>query len=203
MRFMMKKLTIFAGASVFVLAAAAYAAPMMGKMKMDVNGDGNVTQAEAASVADARFAKMDADGNGMIDQTDKAARVKARFADIDADKNGAVTEAEFIAADAARQEKRMARRAENGDSRERRSGRGDRGRGGRSEFGSDVGRWGQADSNGDKAISRAEFDAAGQARFAAKDKDSDGILTKAEIQSARQEMRGAGRGKRGAGTDAG
>ncbi len=197
----MKKLTIFATASVFVCAAAAYAAPMMGKVKIDVNGDGNITKEEAASVADARFAKMDADGNGMIDQSDKAARVKARFAEMDADKNGAVSEAEFIAADAARQEKRMARKAETGDRGERRGGRGQGGRG--QGVGGDVGRWGQADSNGDKAISRAEYDAAGQARFAAKDKDSDGILSRAEIQSARQEMRGARRGKRGAVSDAG
>jgi hypothetical protein len=185
----MKKLTIFAGTSAMILAAAAYAMPGDGKLKMDVNGNGTVTKAEATTVANARFAKMDADGNGSIDAADKAARVKARFAKMDTDGNGAVTEAEFMAADAARMQDRLQHKAAMGE-------RGDGGRGGhrggrhgRGGHMGSVGNWGQADIDGDKAISRTEYDKATQARFAAKDKDNNGEISNAEMQSARQEMR--------------
>ena len=188
----MKKITLFAGASALILAAAAYAAPMAGKMKMDADGNGSVTKSEATSVSDERFAKMDADSNGQIDQADKLARVKARFAKMDADNNGAVTEVEFVAANAARMEKRMQRKASDGDGRGGHRG----GRHGRGGADGGVGKWGKADTNGDKAISRAEYDAAQQARFAAKDADNDGVITAEESKNARQEMRSKWRAKR-------
>ena len=201
----MKKIAIIAGASALMLAAAAYAAPIAGKMKMDADGNGSVTKAEAASGSDARFAKMDADGNGQVDQADKIARVKARFAKMDSDNNGAVTEAEFIAADAARKEMRMQRKGDGGEGRGGPHGRGDRGHGGGHGGGRDggVGKWGQADTNGDKAISRAEYDAAQQARFAAKDINNDGVISAEETKNARQEMRGKWRAKREAAANAG
>ncbi len=187
MRFAMKKITIFAGASALIITAAAYAAPMVGKMKMDVDGNGSVSTPEAASVSDARFAKMDADGNGQIDQADNQVRVKARFAEMDADHNGAITEAEFIAADAKRMVNRMERRDKRGEGR--------KGNRGGQEGG--VGRWGKADTNGDKAISRAEYNAAQEARFAAKDTDNDGAISADEMKNALQKMRGGWRTKRG------
>ena len=44
-------------------------------------------------------------------------------------------------------------------------------------------------TNGDKAISRAEFDAATQARFAKADTNNDGSITQAERTAAREAMR--------------
>jgi hypothetical protein len=48
-----------------------------------------------------------------------------------------------------------------------------------------------ADSNGDGAISRAEFMARAEARFARVDADKNGVLTREERRSARQAMRAA------------
>jgi hypothetical protein len=47
----------------------------------------------------------------------------------------------------------------------------------------------QADTNGDKAISRAEFNAAMQAHFAKADTNNDGSITEAERKAARDAMR--------------
>ena len=141
------------------------------------------------SAADARFAKMDADRNGQIDKADKAARVKARFAEMDSDANGTVTETEFIAANDARTNAREARKGERGEGR--RSGK--RGPKGGLDSGN-VGKWGKADTNGDQAISRSEYDAATLARFSAKDKDGNRALSGDELK--RGAKRGDGAGKR-------
>jgi hypothetical protein len=55
-----------------------------------------------------------------------------------------------------------------------------------------------ADTNGDKAISRAEFDAATVARFTKADANGDGTITKEERRAARQEMREQRKAARGA-----
>jgi hypothetical protein len=136
--------------------------------------------------AQVRFEKLDADGNGQIDAADRGARQKARFAEIDTNNDAMISEAEFMA----HQEARMANRAE-------RSGKGRRGGGndGAAMRGGDVGRWGRADTNGDKAISKSEFTAAASARFERADADGDGTVTPDERKAARMKMRTERRAK--------
>ncbi len=164
--------------AVSMASAALYAAP---GMKADADGDMAVTKAEAMAAADARFAKMDANSDGAINAADKAAKLKQRFAALDADKNGLVSEAEFLAAREARAEKRE-------DRREKRMGRGDAG----GKMGWHHGRRGggmkmmaMADTNGDKAISNAEFRAAAEARFAKADTNNDGTISAEERNTQR------------------
>lgn len=163
-------------------SAALYAAP--GAMR-DADGNGAVTKAEALAAADARFAKMDANADGMLNEADKAAKVAKRFAAMDADKNGALTEAEFVAAHEARADKRE-------DRREKRKGRG----GPEGKMGRHGGRHGggmkmmaRADTNGDKAISQAEFRAAAEARFAKADANNDGTISADERKAGRGKWR--------------
>lgn len=177
----MKKLSIFGGASALVLAVAAYAAPGDGRAKMDADGNGAISKSEAMAAADMHFKKMDVDGNGVLDKGDKEAKIKAHFSKMDADGNGAVTEAEFMAAHEARMEKREGRKAAMGEQRNHKMGK--RGHGGK-------GGWMKADTNGDKAISQAEFRAAAQARFSKQDTDGNGEVTKEERQAAHKTMRG-------------
>jgi hypothetical protein len=166
----MKKLMILSGASALILAATAViAAPGQGPMKMDTDASGTITKAEAMAGADARFAKMDADGNSQLDAADMSARTKAHFNEMDADKNGSISEAEFMAAHAAMM----------GGHGEDKAGHGGRHMG-RMGHGGD--RMAKVDINGDKIISKAEFAAAAQARFAKKDKDSNGVLSGDEMK---------------------
>jgi hypothetical protein len=176
----MKKRYLTGGVLAIVIAAAAYAAPgsVSGKgfAKVDANGDGSVTKTEVTAHGDARFAQMDMDGNGQIDQSDRQARLKARFAQMDADRNGSVTEAEFVAANEAKAKARKSQRISNGEGRI-------------GKRGNNVGKWGRADTNNDKAISRSEYDAATLARFAARDKDGNGILSGEEMKHNKMGMR--------------
>ena len=60
----------------------------------------------------------------------------------------------------------------------------------------------QADTNNDQIVTRAEFDAAVEARFARVDADSSGTITAEEREAAkeaRQQRRGQRRGQRGSG----
>ncbi len=180
----MKKRYVIGAFSAALIAVAAYAAPGIGsgRAKMDANGDGNVTKTEAMAHADTRFARMDADNNGVIDAGDRQARTKARFAKMDADRNGSISEAEFVSASNAKAEARKAGRAAKSER-------------GSAKRGSDVGKWGRGDTNNDNAISRSEYDAATLARFTARDKDSNGLLSAEEMKGVRKSMRG----KRGQG----
>lgn len=163
-------------------SAALYAAP--GAMR-DADGNGTVTKAEALAAADAHFAKMDANADGTLNEADKAAMVAKHFATMDADKNGSLSQAEFAAAHEARAEKRE-------DRREKRMGRGGpegkMGRhGGRHSGGMKM--LAMADTNGDKAVSKAEFRAAAEARFAKADTNSDGTISADERKSGRGKWR--------------
>ncbi len=183
----MNKTQIISGLlAVTLTSAALYAAP---GMKADANGDKSVTRTEALAAADARFAKMDANSDGTLNEADKAAMVKARFAKLDADKNGAISEAEFVTMHEARADKREERR-------EKRMSRGgpDGERGGK--MGRHGGRHGggmkmlaRADTNGDKAVSQAEFRAAAEARFSKADANSDGTVTAEERKAQRGKWR--------------
>lgn len=117
-------LTLSAAALVLAGASAALADQHgahhgSGKHGPDADGDGVVTQAEAAAMAERMWDRMDTNGDGAIDQTDRdalkakwaekrAERAPERFAAMDADGNGEVSLAEMQAHHA----ERMARRAE-------------------------------------------------------------------------------------------
>lgn len=175
----MTKIKIISGLFALSLTSAAlYAAP---GMKADTNGDNAITKTEAMAAADAKFAKMDANGDDTLNEADKAAMVKRHFAEMDADKNGAISEAEFVAGHEARAAKR-------GDRREMRMGSG----GHEAKMGRHGGHHGggmrmleMADTNGDKAVSKAEFRAAAEVRFAKADTNSDGTVTADERKAAR------------------
>jgi hypothetical protein len=187
----MNKINIFSAVlAVSLTSAALYAAPAV---KPDADGNKAVTKAEMLAAADARFAKMDANADGMVNEADKAAMVTKRFATMDADKNGSVSQAEFVASHEARADKRE-------DRREKRMGRGgpDGERGGK--MGRHGGRHGggkgggmkmlaMADTNGDKAVSKAEFRAAAEARFAKADANKDGTISADERKAGRGKWR--------------
>ena len=182
----MKKLSIYAGLMALSVtsAAALYAAPG----KADQDGDRIVTKAEAMAAGDARFAKMDANNDGILNAADRTAMMAKRFAMMDADNNGAISQAEFMAIHEAgaerredRREKRMERRG--ADIREGRQG-GRRG-------GGAMAMMARADTNGDKAVSQAEFRAAIEARFTKADTNQDGSITTEERQSGRKGKWGA------------
>lgn len=177
--------------------------------RMDVNRDGTINAAD-------RFARLDTDGNGEVSQAEMQAnaeqrqarmaerrerraerraeraperaermaeRREARFARLDTDSNGALSQAELAAARERRAEARAERRAA-GDARNgQRMKRG----------GMMQGMVRQADTNGDRAISRAEFDAAVTAHFTRLDANRDGTVTVEERRAARQAMRAARR----------
>lgn len=180
----MKKISLVTGVIAISLtsAAALYAAP---GMKADQDGDRAISKTEAVATADARFAKMDANNDGQLNEADKAAMMRNRFARMDTDKNGAISEAEFIAMHEARADRR-------GERREMKMGGG--------KMGGHAGRHGrgamammaQADTNGDKAVSRDEFRAAAEARFAKADANKDGTITAEERRAGRK---GHGRGR--------
>lgn len=182
----MKKLILLSGVSALILAVAAYAAPTGDRQKMDGNADGVITKAEAMARSDALFAKMDADGNDMLNEADKQAHLKARFAEMDADTNGAISETEFMTAHAKKMEMRKEHMGAMNGGRGYKNNKQDRHLG-------DGGALRQADVDGDKAISKAEFTAAAQDRFAKKDTDGNGEISQTEQSVTRKGMRGARR----------
>ena len=180
--------------SLFALAAALVAAPVLA-----APGDGVQTRADAQARATQMFAKMDANKDGKLDTSDRAAqraeRQAKRFTSLDADGNGSISKAEWDQHGA----DRAAKRAERG---EKRASAGEAGEGKRHGMRGGHGKRGghhgmmmsKADTDGDKAISQAEFQTAALARFDAADANKDGQVTAEE----RQAQRGAWRAKRGA-----
>lgn len=110
----MKAMAAALGLTTLMLAAGAQAAPHDGAKafeKMDANGDGVVTTAEADAQREAMFKRMDADGNGIITAEERD-RAKARmermrermqakgqdmWAQADSNHDGQLTQAEFMA----------------------------------------------------------------------------------------------------------
>lgn len=184
----MNKTTLFSGLlAISLTSAALYAAP---GMKVDTNGDKAVTKTEALAAADARFAKMDANADGKLDAADKTAMVKKHFAEMDADKNGAINEAEFVAAHEARMAKREDRRemriGQAGPDGMEHGGRGGhKGRHG-GKHGGGMKMLAMADTNGDKAVTKAEFRTAAEARFAKADANSDDTISADEHKAGRK-----------------
>ena len=142
---------------------------------------GEISRADLVQKLDQRFARLDVNQDGNLSVADRSAGVEARFKQLDSDGNGALSLAEFTAAHG----KRDAAFAARGGDGER--GFGGRHRGGRGgHHGGGFGRGGGAvDTNGDGAVSKAEFQSRALAAFDRADANRDGKLTAAERQAAR------------------
>lgn len=178
--------------SLFALGAALIAVPVLaapGGAKADTDGKGTLTRAEAQAHATQRFAKMDFNKDGKIDAADRTAKraemQAKKFTSLDADGNGSISQAEWAnqgAERAAKRAERAEKRAAAGETREgkRHAMRGPGKRGGMMA---------KADTDGDKAISQAEFQTAALARFDAADANKDGQVTAEERKAQRGEWR--------------
>jgi hypothetical protein len=113
------------------------------------------------------LARVDTNGDGLISKAENRAMVEARFARMDADKDGSVEAGEGRKGMGKGKWKRGAER------------RGPGGPGGPAMA------MKKADTNGDGAISRAEFDAQSAERFAKLDTNKDGKIDAAEMQAQR------------------
>lgn len=182
--------------SLLTLGAALIAVPVLAAPGAD--GKATVTRAEAEAKATQLFVHMDANKDGKLDAADRAAQrteMRAKLFDgLDANKDGSISKAEWDQHSA----DRAAKRAERGEKRADASanaGEGKRGmRGHHGKRGGHHGMMlGKADTDGDKAISQAEFQTAALARFDATDANKDGQVTAEE----RQAQRSAWRAKRG------
>lgn len=192
----MKKSIIAGGLSAMLLASAAlYAAPGAGtgKLAIDADGNGAVSKAESLAAADQRFAKMDANSDGQVDAADREAKVKQHFAELDKDGNGSVSEAEFLADHQERAAKKAAWADNKGQAGEPgKDGRGKH-RGGRGGHGGGHGMgMKNADANGDKVITQAEFRTAAEARFVKSDANNDGSISADEMKAGKGMRRGPG-----------
>lgn len=198
---MIKKISLLTlGAA--LIAVPVLAAPGMGA-KADADANGVLTRAEATAAASAKFAKMDANSDGKIDAADRAAKMAERqtkrFAALDANTDGSIARAEWDAQHAERQAKRAEKRADRAEKRAervaagepaKRGGHGMRGHGGkRGGHAMRGAMMMKADTDGDKAISQAEFQTAALARFDRVDADKDGQVTAEERQAQRAAMK--------------
>ena len=179
--------------------------------RMDVNGDGVLDQADRAARQADRFAKLDADGDGEVSRAEieaareahaeqrrerRAARLTARqdtgradrFATLDTDGSGGLSQDEWTAAQAKRGDRSGAETRARPERRTAMRGRM-----------MARGMMCDADADGNRAVTRAEFDAALQQRFARMDRDGDGTVTAAERKAARDAMREARRQRRAQG----
>ncbi|MCB2050060.1 MAG: EF-hand domain-containing protein [Novosphingobium sp.] len=172
---MQKRKTALIGglaAAALLIGGGAYAATTMGK--------GDMTRADATEHADKMFSRMDVNGDGKIDAADRDARVTERFDAIDTDGNGSISREEFAAGHQGMKGHRMGR-SDDGDHDRKGHGRKGGHRG--------MAMMGAADTNGDGAVSKAEFEAAHLARFEKMDTNKDGTVSSDERQAARQDMR--------------
>ncbi|WP_404479771.1 hypothetical protein [Novosphingobium sp. BL-52-GroH] len=106
----MKKLTLGLSAAALAIGGVACAQapatpphdrPGHDRPRIDANGDGTVTRAEAQAAATAMFARLDVDKDGKLDQADRdLGRQQMRdrmFARLDANGDGSISKAEFSA----------------------------------------------------------------------------------------------------------
>ncbi|MFZ9395398.1 MAG: hypothetical protein ACO25F_04955 [Erythrobacter sp.] len=193
----MRKLTLSLSAAALALGSAsiAYADHHGGQHGgghgPDANGDGIVTRAEHDTQVARMFERIDINRDGVINQADREARQDERFAKADTDGNGQISREEMKAAQAARADRMRERKgamAQRGGEHGGPGGMGDRGgKRGKGAHGMMMLR--AADTNGDKAVSRAEFEAAAAKRFANADTDNSGSVSAEERKAAREAMR--------------
>lgn len=174
--------------------------------KMDTNGDGTINADDRQAHHQEKFAEADANKDGELSQAEmkamhearkerreerraakaenREARMAEHFAKMDTDKSGGLSEAELRAMHEARGERRGGEGMHNGK-------RGKHGKGGGAHMMLKM-----ADANGDKSITRAEFDSALAAHFAKADADGNGSISAEEHTAARQAMRAAWKAQR-------
>jgi Ca2+-binding EF-hand superfamily protein len=174
---------------------------------MDANGDGVVDKADheahMAEKAQKRgehhakfFAKADSDGDGELSADELKAAHEARrekmesrrkehgdamFAKLDTDNSGGLS-AEELAAGHKAHEGRKGKHAEMGEG-------GEHGKRGDHRGGMAMHMLKRADADGDKAVTRAEFDAAVAKHFAEVDTDKSGTITAEERAAAHEAMK--------------
>jgi hypothetical protein len=186
---MLRKLSILVASStlslVTITAIAQPAPPMREPLTREV----------ASTRAATMFARLDVNSDGQLTQADREARTEARgearFERIDTNGDDAISRTEF---DAHRDQMQGRRQAGSGEGRrDHAMARGEGRRGpmqGRMMGGRrDLVRTADADSNG--AITQAEFTSAMLTRFDTADADKDGAVSREERRAARQPAQGA------------
>lgn len=147
----------------------------------DTNGDGELSQAEMQAMHEARKERREERSEERAER--RAERMAERFAQADKDNSGGLSQEELQAMHEARGE-----RGHRGHEGRRGGKRGHRGGG--------MHMMRYADANGDKTITRAEFDKAVAEQFAKTDTDGDGQVTTEEMQARHKEMRAKIRAER-------
>jgi len=177
----MKNLSIYAGLIAFSLtsAGALYAAPG----NADPDGNHVVTKPEAMAAAEARFAKIDVNGDGILNAADRTAMMAKHFSKMDSNGDGSISQSEFMAIHEAGAERRADRREKR---MEHIGAAMHEGRNGGRRGGGALPMLARVDTNGDKAVSQAEFRAAIEARFSKADTNQDGSISIEERQAARK-----------------
>ncbi|WP_422061448.1 EF-hand domain-containing protein [Sphingopyxis sp.] len=185
--------------SLLTLGAALIAVPVLAApgagARGDFDGNGTLTRTEAQAHAAEKFAKLDANQDGKLDASDRAAKraeTQAKmFERLDANRDGNISKAEWDQHGADRAAKRDERGEKHADVGGPGEGKrhGMRGHHGKRGGGHDMGEgrmMARADTDGDRAISQAEFQTAALARFDAADGNKDGQVT-AEERAAQRE----------------
>ena len=177
----MNKLSIYAGLMILSVSSAGvlHAAPV----KADADGNRIVTKTEAIAAADARFAKMDLNGDGTLNAADRTAMMAKHFAKMDSNGDGSISQSEFMDIHEAGAERRADRREKR---MEHIGAAMHEGRNGGRRGGGALPMLARVDTNGDKAVSQAEFRAAIEARFSKADTNQDGSISIEERQAARK-----------------
>ena len=160
----MNKFYLAGAAGIALLASGIAVAAGQGGFKMDTDGNGEVTRAEAIASSKTAFTRMDGNKDGVLNETDKSARKANRFANMDGNKDGQLTKVEMQAAHAAR----MADRAERG------------------------GKHMDKLTDAQKAEWQAKAAERHAARFAAMDTDTSGTVSAAEFEAGHAAMRDGG-----------
>ncbi|KRA80415.1 EF-hand domain-containing protein [Altererythrobacter sp. Root672] len=139
-----------------------------------------MTRTDVEQRTNEAFARMDANKDGVLNQADREAREKSAFDRIDTNQDGAISPEEFAARGGERREARQAK-AEPDQRPGPRMGR--RGPGGPGPMGFGLAR--NADTNGDGAVTQAEFASAALTRFDSADANKDGTLSREERRAQR------------------
>lgn len=98
-----RKITLGLTAAAIAMGGVAYAQGGKGPaQRMDTDGNGSVSRAEAQAMATKMFDRLDANHDGKIDAADRALRQTERrtkmFEKLDANHDGSISKDEFLAA---------------------------------------------------------------------------------------------------------